>query len=398
MSSQDSIIQGTNGLANDYAGEQDAPSSSSGSYRGRSLSLQTTSELRDAEMQIAEDYGSDELDDINDFEYRTKELRSFKNQQMKAAATGTGDEDLQQLAVEASQDLPDFDEDGRAQKFFQELLEILQGAAGANEEVDDKTLFDLTKEHFDDPSYRYGALKFAEEALRGRNADPSQIRRLAEARDNYMASDRQNIQAGLNTMRVTPEFTRQGMGSPSTMADFYRERILGNEKPRDTFNAVMRQYGKERFEPTIQFLIKALGADLQASESSISPEKLRSLIEDIYQLEVLGNIKRFLDVAVTSTNKSYQVEIPYDSFDLLNEAFNLIDSDWPDVGTLTNLLDRSGLSETEARIYLMNNLAKYLRLIPLKFFKDPSSRDGFMGVIQQALDIESEREDEEDSV
>jgi type III secretion system TyeA family effector delivery regulator len=82
---------------------------------------------------------------------------------------------------------------------------------------------------------------------------------------------------------------------------------------------------------------------------------------------------------------------------ILREVLPLKNQRRIDPTAFLSLTERLGISESEAKIYFLRELAAIMRQLPIKVFASPDDRLRLVDGIQQALDDAVEEEEERES-
>jgi type III secretion system TyeA family effector delivery regulator len=83
----------------------------------------------------------------------------------------------------------------------------------------------------------------------------------------------------------------------------------------------------------------------------------------------------------------------YTAHDLMKELLDMTTQRWIDPDRFIQILAKVGLRKSEMRIYFLTQLRERVRLIPLKVYPVPETREKMLDALQQAMDIEIAREE-----
>ena len=83
----------------------------------------------------------------------------------------------------------------------------------------------------------------------------------------------------------------------------------------------------------------------------------------------------------------------YTAHDLMKELLDMTTQRWIDPDRFIQILAKIGIRKSEMRIYFLTQLRERVRLIPLKLYPVPETREKILDALQQAMDIEIAREE-----
>lgn len=161
-----------------------------------------------------------------------------------------------------------------------------------------KDYIEAARTEFADPTHQYIAL--AEVARRmpleaGVETEPATLagrsveigRALESLDDDPMWGSL--IRAGLACAAPASELAKLGIGNTAENRALYRTVLLEFAGILETYNSILKYYGSTHFAKVLAFLIKSLGEDMRLIRSSVEPEKLMQMVNDLYSVEVLGD-------------------------------------------------------------------------------------------------------------
>lgn len=241
--------------------------------------------------------------------------------------------------------------------------------------------------HFSDLSHQHCALSFAKDVLEHEGAEPELLVALTEARAQLEEHHGPEIRAGLNITRQAMAHAEEGLGDVQELRDFYRDSILGYENISEAYSSILRQHGPERFEQSLDFLIRSAGNDLQSEGPSVPASRLKIVVDDLYQVQVLGNIHRSMGGLLQKVSKEYGSKSdPAAVQEMMKGILALTQNRYCRGDQVTDMTRPLGLPQAEGRIYFLTGLREQLRLLPLKVYPAPENREKLMEASQEALD------------
>jgi type III secretion protein W len=282
--------------------------------------------------------------------------------------------------------LPDLGRPEKLQQFLEHVKK--QGA------MSPRRLMEEAGKFFKDISHQYAGLSFAKEMIEQEGGQEELSASLKGALDECLKAHGPEIKAGLNMSEIARDFSEQGLGKVQGLRDFYRDMVLKYEGFNETYRSILERYGESGFIQAKDFLIKAVGADLQSQGPSVSPVELKRVIDDLYQLEALGNLHRDCSALLEKLGKGFGIKSEITPQDLMGRIMALKEEQWITGNSIEGIVQSVGIRDIETRIYFLRELKNLVRDIPLKVYGDTESREKFLDAVQEAMDkaIESEEE------
>ena len=112
------------------------------------------------------------------------------------------------------------------------------------------------------------------------------------------------IRAGENVATTAEEFSGE-LDSDFGLKTFYRTTVLGWSTLDDAYTSVLDSYGGESFSSATEFLIRALGCEMQSMGPSCDPRLLAAVRDDIYYLQVVRRLHFRLEELVERLQSNY---------------------------------------------------------------------------------------------
>lgn len=346
---------------------------STGTYKGQEVSVKTdaTSLLSDSAEEVTF-VASEKV------ETKLAKRKIQNNKDIKSSAT--------QQAEYFIKKLPDI---GNIEKLKEFLLDLKAN----NFKNRDQVLQEAGK-FFKDFSHQFAALSFINEEIK----DDEDFAELAgfvqEAISGLLEEHGSEIRATLNIADAVIPAREQGLGDTKELRQFYKDTILDYEDITKTFKDIKEKYPDENLFKSIDFLMTAIGADLTASDSSISKTELQKINDDIFQLRLLGNIHDDCSRLLNKMQKEFRLSFNTDSIGLMSsllefkEQKSLLDT------TVFRFADTTISGDIEAKIYFLRELKDLAAKIPVKAFDNLEDREKLLTTIQSALDIAINKEEE----
>ncbi len=348
---------------------------------------QANGEFKGQKVGQQKDAASMVQDAAEEMTFQASEKVEKKLGKRRAAAKG-----LRTTAMEKAEfyikKLKDMDKPEQMNKFMESLKRM-----GKN--MNPQQLRQEVGKFFKDVSQQYAALAYAKEMLADDPEMAGLSEALQEAMDLAMEESGPEIRAGFNVTDDAMEFSAQGLKDTQQLRDFYRDTVLQYEGFHETYNEILENYGEAEFGKALDFLIKAVGSELQSKGPSVTHVELKRIIDDLYSLEMLGNIHRNCDELLGKIRKAYRLALKMNTKAFMNRLMGLKSERWLRMDHVTKLVAQLGCDPIEAQIYFLREMGGMIKELPLKIFEeDMEKREKLIDVTQEALDDAIDREEE----
>lgn len=249
----------------------------------------------------------------------------------------------------------------------------------------------------DQPSTQYLTLLEVAELIRSGEAgdDPGglALEAVQDAAAELIAEHGESIRADLNTFDATQSL------APAEAAAFrgaYRDVVIAG----DTLGAVLRHLldavqgsdGKD-FKRVLDTTVAALGLDLAAARPSTDPVRLRSLVADLFHLEVVATVIDRCS-ALSAMLATRHGSAPFDATRLAADLVALSGERWLDASRFTRLTEQFGVVEPPAcAVDFLTGARNALKDMPVQVFTAPDARAAVVDAVQSAIDEAIDREE-----
>ena len=214
------------------------------------------------------------------------------------------------------------------------------------------------------------------------------------------------VKAGRNMGAEAREFSKEGLGSPTSLRDLYRDITGTPRDPVKLFSELSDRFPYSKLRTTIHFLLHSLGSDLRAKGPSIEPALLRRLLTETRSLQGILGIYRFFQERMNLIRKqfaSYQVTLPLRlTFETLSKQFVKFLAERIMTPPMILQSARSlGISEeTIAQMIIYSQMKDAIKQIAPRYYRTNQQRDdllkAFLKVLEDLEDqLEKETEEEE---
>ncbi len=324
---------------------------------------------------------------------KLEELQTQRGGRPEEAEAAEGEEKIVGVEnIDASAD--------RFQKNNYELssqtLKILRSqllATDSPEEALDKIL-----KVYADPALADEALDFLIETA---DADMLPVVRGAKERLNTLYE--REVKAGRNIGEMSRQFSKEGLGSATSLRDMYRDITGTQREPLKLFEELTNKFRYNMLKPTILFLLHSLGSDLKSKGPSIPPGELKRLIDETRSLQGILGIFRFFQSRMRIIDRqfsSYHLMLPPKlDFEALSKMFiKILAERYVNPEKILQTAKFLGISEElAAQLIIYNQMREALKQIAPKYYRNLMHRDELLKAFITACEnLEDKIEEEEE--
>ncbi len=225
----------------------------------------------------------------------------------------------------------------------------------------------------------------------------------AEAKDKLNKDKGREIRAGRNMGAQAREFAQEGLGSPTSLRDLYRDITLNPREPLKLFDELTEKFRYPKLKSAITFMLHSLGADLKSKGPSIQRAELKRLVDEARSMQGILGVFRFFQSRTRLVQReftSYNLMMPSRlDFELLARVFvKLLAERFINPEKITQTAKLMGIAEEiAAQIIIYSQMRDALKQIAPKYFRDPRHRDELLKAFLDTLDkLEDQLEEEEE--
>lgn len=251
---------------------------------------------------------------------------------------------------------------------------------------------------YPDPTLADEALDFLIET-----SDPDLLKALVGAKEKLNQERGREVIAGKNMGELAREFSKEGLGSPTSLRDLYRDVTGTPREPIKLFEELTEQFPYTKLKPAISFLLHSLGQDMKSKGPSIARPELQRLLDETRSLQGILGIFRFFQSRMRLIGRefaSYQLILPPRlDFELLSKAFvKIVAERYMNPDKLRQIAKALGISEElAAQLIIYTQMRDALKQIAPRYFRNLQHREELTKVLLDTLEeIEDELEEEEE--
>lgn len=351
---------------------QDAPvnQGAKGQFRGESLQW--------LQPQDTDGPSTDAAEEISMHFAEKAEDEALEDDKLEAR------DDPQLLGAEAVlQYLQDAHQQDQAAQLQEQARHILKGSGHPGV---------MARQQGGNPLQQFLMLQFALDEGEREGAPAERLQQLRDALADLDEDHGGEIRARLNSVGAASQHAGDAVGV-ARLQDTYVDVALGTPTLAQTLNLALERFGLQGFPAGLKGLVAALGADLAATRHSTSPEKLQTLVSDLFQLEVVQTV---LDGAQDLAH-GLKVRHGHSGLDpeaLVKQLVAISAERWVSAGRFEQLCNDLGVHDLQARIGLLTGVKTLLKDLPPRVFPDPEARQTTLDALQGALDAVIQQEEE----
>ena len=250
----------------------------------------------------------------------------------------------------------------------------------------------------------YGDASLVDEALDFliETADPDTVANFKKAKQLLNEQAPREIKAGKNMGAIAREFSKEGLATPVSLRDMYKDITGTAREPLALFNELTEKFRYEKMKTAIDFLLHSLGRDLRAKGPSIPRQELRRLIDDVRSLQGILGVFRFFQSRMPLIERQFMarhlllpIELNFETLaklfvKLLAEKF-INGEKILQTARLLNILNQLG-----AQVILYAQMRDGLKQISPRYYRNPLHKDELWNAYLDAIETLEDRIEEEE--
>ena len=325
---------------------------------------------------------------------RFRELDKLRTQQHKENVDNPEEEHI--VGVESTEETA-----SRFQRNNPELssrtLAILRGLL-SEKDTPEETLAKVFSV-YPDPALADEALDFLIET-----ATPEMLGLLKKTKELLNRDYERQVKAGRNIGALAREFSKEGLGSPTSLRDMYRDVTHNRREPLKLFDELAEKFPYTKLKSVIAFLLHSLGSDLKSKGPSIDRADLARLMEETRSLQGILGIFRFfqsrsklIESLFQSNNLKRPAQVNFET--LARLLVKMLAERFVNPEKIMQTAKMLGIEEEiAAQIITYSQMYDALRQISPRYYRTPQHRNelakAFVDTLEQ-LDDKKEEEEED---
>ncbi len=208
--------------------------------------------------------------------------------------------------------------------------------------------------------------------LAQKEKDPKVAELLKDTAETLLSENPEGIKAVLNAIDVS-EDNYAGFSALEN-AENYSDALLNFTDGLSMLKFITDKYGKD-VNMGLDFINKALGADLEAAQMSHEPAFLRSVSEGLEHAKVLYSCFAHQDVLIERLNKIHGIEVgAFDKVDFVTKLSNLTRSTFIGPSDIRGLLDGVRSKDPAEEVVICQELSNTLKNLSDIFYGSSEAR------------------------
>ncbi len=224
-----------------------------------------------------------------------------------------------------------------------------------------------------------------------------------EAKDKLNKDKGKEIRAGRNMGAQAREFSQEGLGSPTSLRDLYRDIISNPREPVRLFDELAEKFRYPKLKAAITFMLHSLGADLKAKGPSIQRGELKRLLDETRSMQGILGVFRFFQSRMRLIQRefsSYNLILPGRlDFEVISRIFvKLIAERFMSPEKILQTAKLLGISEeAAAQMVIYSQMRDAIKQVAPKYFRDPRHREEILRALIDTIEkLEDQMEEEEE--
>lgn len=252
-------------------------------------------------------------------------------------------------------------------------------------------------EFFKDPSLADEALDFLIETT-----EKELQQKVIGAKELLREKLEREIKAGRNIQTDAQNYSKTGIGTPTSLRDLYRE-ITSKARPIDIlFNELSKKFDFEKLKTVFKFLFHALGSDMKSKGPSIERAFLIKLIDDTKSLQAILGLYYFfrsrmglINSLFAKNNLSLPNSINFEN--LAKQFMSLISARYITTDSIHRIASILKVADIIiAQIIVITQMKDAIRRTSPRLYKSSKKREDILEAFLEYLEeLEEEEEKEE---
>lgn len=213
---------------------------------------------------------------------------------------------------------------------------------------------------------------------------------LVKASEHLMQENSQEILASLNALADASVF----LGHELEAAHTYSNLISDFKEPLEMLSYIQEKF-PANFDKGLDFLIKALGSDLQAAEPSSEKVALEAVASGLDKVRILNSGRSLLDNLVKRLEDVHYLDVSsLDTTDMLKKLVNLANVKFVTHLDVASIVANVKTTDPEQEVLLAQELFSTIRNCSSQLFGSDTQRLAVLEATQKLVDEKIDREDQ----
>ncbi len=378
---------------------------SDGSYFSEHIQSQNAriQEIRGAEIAIAQDAEAEEFKQAIEIVFNPVAMRSKMEQletrirkTTKEDATGKAEKEGEiDFSIEGIQAVAE-DFENRNPELIARFLVALRTRLSKTDSFEE--LLAKVQETYPDVSLADEALEFLIAT-----SDEELAEKLTQVKNHLNALHGREIRAGKNIMSEAQTFSKENLGTPTSLRDLYRD-ITGNPRePATLFAELATKYTFEKMKTVIAFVLHSLGNDLRAKGPSIEKGELHRLFSEARSMQSIIGVYRFfqnrMPLIATSFQQHGLLLSVQASFENLARGFmKFLLERYPSSDKLLQMAKHLGFEDDLlSEVILFSQMKDAVRQVSPRLYRSEQHKQDVLATFLETLeDLEDQLEEEDE--
>lgn len=239
---------------------------------------------------------------------------------------------------------------------------------------------------FKEPGEQHAALAFAEELLAGVPSQKELAQTLHDTRLELEGSFGNEKPAGVTRTGDQVDRLQLDESTKKDLEEYHQNQLQGFGSITDAYKSLIERFGENRFQEALTFLIRSTGSELHGGGLNIPGEKLKTVVDDLFHVQVLGNVQNSLAQLGERMEKQFGQKLTMSPTKMMQGVLALTQNAYCRGDQVSAIAREAGLLQPEAEIFFLTALKDHLRLLPLKVYSNPDTRAKLIDAAQEALD------------
>ena len=254
------------------------------------------------------------------------------------------------------------------------------------------------REAFPDFSLADEALQFLLDT-----ATPGTREAIRDAQTQFRSVYDREIRAGQNIQVQARAFSKEGLGSPTSLRDLYRDLVLNPREPLKMFDELTKLFSYGKMNTAIRFLLHSLGDDLKSKGPTISRGELSRLLDDARSLQGILGVYRFFQsrmrmirMQLEMTDPEARMKLTFE--DLAKGFIRLLSERYVAPDKVLQLGRQLGLADqTVLQVLVYTQMFEALKQTFGGYYRNPQHREELRQALLKTLEqLEKQLEDEQE--